>query len=235
MARRRKSGSSLLDLSSMPLSFDNLPTVTAWFEAGQDEGVDSLLRAIGRLVWGASLLETVLRLLVIQLREERDGQYPAGEEFARLEEASAGRLLGLLRGLHIPADLEGRIGEVIDRRNEVVHRMFEMPEMVAAVVSGEGMDAVVQQIEAVALDCGSIGVKLFTVAGGALEAKMGKTPAELAEMLAGIDLEAVEDGRSRRQLESIRALSGVNLTFPWQAESGKDEADSSPPAGGEEG
>jgi hypothetical protein len=110
--------------------------------------------------------------------------------------------------------------------------MFEMPEMVAAVVSGEGMDAVVQQIEAVALDCGSIGVKLFTVAGGALEAKMGKTPAELAEMLAGIDLEAVEDGRSRRQL---RALSGVNLTFPWQAESGKDEADSSPPAGGEEG
>jgi hypothetical protein len=230
--RRQQSGEPLLDLSTMPLSFDDLPTVTAWFEAGQDEGVDALLRAIGRLVWGANLLETVLRLLVIQLREERDGQYPAGEEFARLEEASAGRLLGLLRGLHIPADLEGRIDEVIDRRNEVVHRMFEMPEMVAAVVSGEGMDVVVQQIEQVALDCGSIGVELFTVAGGALEAKMGKTPAELAEMLAGIDLEAIEDARSRRQLESIQALSGVDLTFPWQA--GKDEADSPPPAGGEE-
>jgi hypothetical protein len=214
----------------MPLSFDDLPTVTAWFEAGQDEGVDALLRAVGRLVWGANLLETVLRLLVIHLREERDGEYPAGEEFARLEEASAGRLLGLLRGLHIPADLEARIGEVIDRRNEVVHHMFEMPEMVTAIVGGEGMDAVVGQIEQVALDCGSIGVELFTVAGAALEAKVGKTPAELAEMLAQVPLEAVEDVRSRRQLESIRALSGVDLTFPWQAESGQDEAGSSPPA-----
>jgi len=39
----------------MPLSFDDLPTVTAWFEAGQDERVDPLLRAVGRLVWGANL------------------------------------------------------------------------------------------------------------------------------------------------------------------------------------
>jgi hypothetical protein len=211
-----------------PLSFDDLPTVTAWFEAGQDEGVATLLRAIGRLVWGANLLETVLRLLVIQLREERDGQYPTGEEFARLEEASAGRLLSLLRGLHIPSDLEGRIDEVIKRRNEVVHRMFEMPEIIAAVVSGEGIDEAAQQIERVALDCGKIGVELFAVAGSALEAKVGKTPAELAELLAGINLEEVKDARSRRQLESIRALDGVDLTFPWQA--GEGDADSDPSA-----
>jgi hypothetical protein len=211
-----------------PLSFDDLPNVTGWFEAVQDEGADSLMRAIGRLVLGANLLETVLRLLVAQLREERDGQYPAEDEFARLEEASAGRLLGLLRGLDIPAGLEGRIGEAIGRRNEVVHHMYEMPEMVAAVASGEGMEAVVAQIEQVALDCGTIAVELFTVAGPALEAKMGKTPAELVELLSGIDLEAVEDARSRRQLESIRAMSGVDLTFPWQA--GKDEAGSPPPA-----
>jgi hypothetical protein len=63
---------------------------------------------------------------------------------------------------------------------------------------------------------------------------MGKTPAELAELLAQVPLEAVEDARSRRQLESIRALSGVDLTFPWQAESRKDEADSSPPASADE-
>lgn len=171
-----------------PLSFDDLPNVTGWFEAVQDEGADSLMRAIGRLVLGANLPETVLRLLVAQLREERDGQYPAEDEFARLEEASAGRLLGLLRGLDIPAGLEGRIGEAIGRRNEVVHHMYEMPEMVAAVASGEGMEAVVAQIEQVALDCGTIAVELFTVAGPALEAKMGKTPAELVELLSGIDL-----------------------------------------------
>jgi hypothetical protein len=212
----------------MPLSFDDLPTVTAWFEVGQDERVDPLLRAIGRLVWGANLLETVLLLLVLQLREERDGQYPAEEEFARLEEASAGKLLGLLRNLHIPADLEGRIDEVIDRRNEVVHHMFEMPEVVAAVVSDEGMDAAVKQIEQVALDCGGIGVALFTLAEGALKTKMGKTPAELVEMLAGIDLETVKDARSRRQLESIRALDGMDFTLPWQAD--EAETESSPPS-----
>ena len=55
-------------------------------------------------------------------------------------------------------------------------RMFEMPEAVAVMVGGEGMDAVVQQIEQVALDCGSIVVELFTVAGGALETKMGRLP-----------------------------------------------------------
>jgi hypothetical protein len=110
--------------------------------------------------------------------------------------------------------------------------MFEMPEVVAAVGSGEGMGVAVQQIEQVALDCGRIGVELFTLAGATLEAKMGKTPAELAELLSGVNLEEVQDARFRGQLESIRALDGVDLTFPWQT--GKGEVDSAPSACGEE-
>lgn len=75
----------------------------------------------------------------------------------------------MLRKLDIPADLEARIDEVIRRRNRIVHHMFETPEIVMPVVSGEGLDAAVKQIEQVALDCGSIGVELYAVAGAALE------------------------------------------------------------------
>lgn len=39
----------------MSLSFDDLPTVTARFEVGQDERLNSLLCAIGRLMWGTTL------------------------------------------------------------------------------------------------------------------------------------------------------------------------------------
>jgi hypothetical protein len=200
----------------MSMPFDDLPSVGAYFEAGHDERIDPLLRAIGRLVWGANLLETVLLMMVLQLRSDRDDKLPSKEEFARLEETSAGKRLGLLRELNIPADLEARIDEVIKRRNRVVHHMFETPEIVLPVISGEGLDAAVEQIEQVALDCGSIGVALFTVAGPAMEAKVGMTPAELAEMLAAADLEKVDDPRFREQLEVVRAMRGLDLTLPWQ-------------------
>jgi hypothetical protein len=126
--------------------FDDLPSVTAYFEAGQDERTDPLLRAIGRLVWGANLLEVVLLLLVVQLRDDREGQFPAEEEFAYLEEAPAGKRLGLLRKLDIPPDLEARIDDAIGRRNRIIHHMFECPEIVGAVISGGGIDAAVEQV-----------------------------------------------------------------------------------------
>jgi hypothetical protein len=200
--------------------FDDLPSVTAYFEAGQDERTDPLLRAIGRLVWGANLLEVVLLLLVVQLRDDREGQFPAEEEFAYLEEASAGKRLGLLRKLDIPPDLEARIDDAIGRRNRIIHHMFECPEIVGAIISGEGIDAAVEQVEQVALDCGKIGVELYAVAGPRLEAKVGKTPAELVEMLGSVKLEAVEDPRLREQLEAVRAMRGLDLTLPWQATGG---------------
>ena len=149
------------------MPFDDLPSVTAYFEAGQDERIDPMLRAIGRLVWGANLLETVLLMMVLQLRGDRDGQLPSREELAYLEEVSAGMRLGLLRELNIPTDLEARIDDVIKRRNRIVHHMFEAPEIVMPIISGEGLGAAVERIEQVALDCGSIGVELYAVAGPA--------------------------------------------------------------------
>jgi len=206
------------------MPFEDLPNVTAYFEAGEDKQAEPLLRAIGRLVWGANMLETVLLMMVLQLRSDRNGQFPSQEELARMEEASAGRRLGLLRELDIPADLEARIDEVIKRRNRIVHHTFETPEIVVPLITGQGLDEAVEHIEQVALDCGSIGVELFAVAGPALEAKTGKTPAELAEMLASIDPETVDDPRLLEHLEVARAMRGLDLTLPWQ----DDEADTQP-------
>ncbi len=59
-----------------------------------------------------------------------------------------------------------------------------------------------------------------------LEAKVGKTPAELVEVLATIDPEAVDDPRFREQLEVVREMRGLDLTPPWNA-AGADEAGSS--------
>jgi hypothetical protein len=207
--------------------FDDLPTVSAFFEAVQDEENNSLLRAIGRLVLGANVLETVLLLVFLHLREERDG-LPSQEEFPYLEAASAGKRLALLRALDIPSDLEARIDDAIERRNRIIHHVFECPEIVVAVTSGEGMGEAVAMVEQVALDCGSIGVELYAVVAPKLEAKHGK-PAELVELLASVDLESVDDPRLREQLEAARAMRGVDFTLPWQAEAaeGDDEDDSS--------
>jgi hypothetical protein len=211
----------------MSSPFADLPSVTAYFEAVQDERADALMRAIGRLVCGANLLETVLLMMVLQLRGDRDGQLPSQEEFAYLEEASAGRRLGLLRELDIPADLEARIDDVIERRNRIVHHIFETPEIVVPALTGEGIEAAVKHVEQVALDCGTIGVELYAVAGPALEAKLGKGPVELIEILGSIDVDSIEDSRFREQLEVVRAMRGVDLTLPWQADG---DAGTSPPS-----
>lgn len=176
-------------------------------------------------MWGANLLEVVLLLLVVQLRDDREGEFPTEKEFAYLEEASAGKRLGLLRKLDIPSDLEARIDDAIDRRNRIIHHMFECPEIVGAVISGKGIDAAVEQIEQVALDCGKLGVELYAVAGPQFEAKVGKTPAELVEILGSVELDSVEDPHLREQLEAVRTMQGLDLTLPWQA-AGDDEASS---------
>jgi hypothetical protein len=82
-----------------------------------------------------------------------------------------------------------------------------------------------EQIEQVALDCGKLGVELYAVAGPRFEAKVGKTPAELVEILGSVELDSVEDPHLREQLEAVRTMQGLDLTLPWQA-AGDDEAGS---------
>ena len=201
----------------MPSPLENLPEITGYMDE-PDARSEPLLRAMGQLVWAAAALEKVLLLVIALLRVERDGAFPSAKELARLERAPAGVLFGELQKLDLPADLDQRIADAIDRRNRVIHRPIEDPEIVRAIVGGESIDPVTERVQQVALDCGKIAVELQAVVGPRLEKMLGKTQTELMAIVAEADLESIGDARSRQQVEAIRALGGADLTLPWQAE-----------------
>ena len=151
----------------MPGPLERLPK-TAYMDE-PDERAEPLLRAMGRLVWGAASLEKILLQVIALLRAERDGQFPSSKELSRLERAPAGQLLEVLKTLDLPDDLAARIAATIDRRNAIIHRPIEDPEVVQAVVKGENIDVVVTRVEQIALDCGQIAVELQAVTGPRLE------------------------------------------------------------------
>jgi hypothetical protein len=186
------------------------PRVTGWFEE-PDEAAAPLLRAMGRLVWGAAALEKALMLELARLRAEREARLPAEQELSRLEHLPARPLLNELRKLDLPGDLDQRISDAIDRRNQLVHHPTEDPEMVRAIVHGEGVDAVLKRVEQLAIDCGELAVELQIVAAARLEAMLGMSQAQMLEVLRSVDLAAIEDPAMRRQLEAVRALGAVEL------------------------
>jgi hypothetical protein len=188
--------------------------VTGWF-VEPDEKSAPLLLAMGQVVWGAAALEKSLLLELARLRAERDGQFPAEQELSRLEHLPAGPLLKELRKLDLPGGLDERIGDAIDRRNQLFHHPVEDPEMVAAIVRGEDIDAVVKRVEQLAIDCGELAVELQAVAVAKLEAVLGKSQAELVQIVQSVDPATVEDPHDRRQLEAIIALGDADLSlFP---------------------
>src|ERR1700685_4455546 len=152
----------------MPSPLENLPEITGYMDE-PDARSEPLLRAMGQLVWAAAALEKVLLLVIALLRVERDGAFPSAKELARLERAPAGVLFGELQKLDLPADLDQRIADAIDRRNRVIHRPIEDPEIVRAIVGGESIDPVTERVQQVALDCGKIAVEPQAVAGPRLE------------------------------------------------------------------
>ena len=177
-----------------------------------DGDVEPLLRAIGRAVWGIGGLEKSLLLEYARLAVERDGLSPElGEELTRLEGLPSGAVLNEVRKFDLPGDLDGRISDAIARRNRLLHHQFEDPELVRAVVSGEGIDAVVERVNRLALDCGELAVELYVVASPRLEAALGMSRGEIVEALKSIDPEAVADPVERQQFEAILALGEVDL------------------------
>jgi hypothetical protein len=184
--------------------------VTGWF-VEPDERAVPLLLAMGNVVWAAAGLEKSLLLELTRLRGEREGQLPAEEEISKLERLTAGPLLEHLRKLELPSALAERIADAIDRRNALFHRPFEDPDLVFAVSHGERLDAQVEHVEQLALDCGELAVELLLVAVARLVGMIGIAPAQMLELVQSIDIDAIEDPRYRGQLEAVRALSGVDL------------------------
>jgi hypothetical protein len=193
------------------------PRVTAFFDdAEQDARLDPLFRAIGRVVLAAGGLETQLLLELAHIRHDRDGEFPGGPELTKLENMPAGYLLKELQKLGLPDDLSCRISGAIERRNELVHHLMEDADIVRAVAGLDEIDAAVDRVDQLALDCAALAGELHVVAGKGVEAAIRKSPSELLAMLQAIDPETM-DPRSLRQLEAVRSLDGLDLTLPWQS------------------
>lgn len=188
------------------------PRVTARLDE-PDEGAARLFVAVGRTVLAVAGLEQNLRLEITRLLIERNSAADVAQsaeldkELARIGELTGGQLLRELRRLDLSVDLDERIGDAIDRRNEIVHHLIEDPDVIGAL-AGDGMDAVVKRIERLALDCAELAVELGIFAAPKLEARLGKSQAELLEILKTRDPETIENPREKRQLEAIQALGG---------------------------
>jgi hypothetical protein len=192
------------------------PRTTGYF-VEPDERSTPLLIALGHLVWGAAGLEKTLQLELARLHFERavsaenPESYGLEKELAGLERLTGGQVRIKLSAFGLPADLDARISDAIDRRNALVHRPMEDVELVRAITSGEGMDVVVERVQRLALDCGELAVELELFARGKLEAMLGKSGAEVLEIVQSLDPSQIEDPRSRVQVEAVQAAGDLEL------------------------
>jgi hypothetical protein len=206
---------------------DPRPRVTGYF-VEDPEGIP-LSVAIGRAVVGAGSLEAALRLEAARLLHAQlaasgvDVDSTLPNELSKLEKLTSGGLLEKLRKLGLPRELDNRIADAVDRRNDLVHRTFEDPEL-ARAIGGEGdIDAVVKRIERLALDCGELALELEMFAIPKLLEMTGTSPAELIDLIKGIDPGTITDLGERKQLEAVQAFAGLEDLSVVLKELGVDE------------
>lgn len=178
-----------------------------------DEEGAPLSVAIGRAVVGAAALEAALTLEAARLlhaehaRSGDDTDSTLPKELSRLDKLPAGELLKRLRKLGLPGELDKRIDDVIRRRNDLVHRPFEDPELARAVAGRGNVNDVVKRIERLALDCGELAVELEIFAIPKLLELTGQSPEALIELIKAVDPSTISDPRERRQLQAIQAFT----------------------------
>lgn len=207
---------------------DPRPRVAGYFVDDPD-GIP-LLVAIGRAVVGAGSLEAALRLEAARLvvaQQAGSGASPDStlpRELSRLDKLTAGGLLGMLRKLGLPEKLDKRIADAVDRRNDLVHRTFEDPELARAIGGDGDLNAVVRRIERLALDCGELAIELQMFAIPKLLELTGGSPAELIDLIKAIDASTMPDPRDRRQLEAVQGIASLEDLSVVLKELGIDES-----------
>lgn len=191
------------------------PRARGYFEE-PDEAALLLIVALGRLVLGAAVLEKALQVELIRVHYERahasedPEEYGLGKALKVTERLTSGQARSQLDVLGIPEDLNARIRSAVTRRNALLHRPLEDADLVRAIGTGEGLDEVIERIDRLALDCGELGVELERFAGDRLTDVLGMSRAEIAQLVAGLDVGTVEDPQIRAQLEAVKA-SGIDL------------------------
>lgn len=165
---------------------------------------------------GAAVLEKALQMELIRVHYERahasddPEEYGLGKVLKETERLTSGQAQSQLDVLGIPEDLNARIRSAVARRNALLHRPFEDADLARAIGTGEGLDEVVERIDRLALDCGELGVELERFAGDRLTDMLGMSRAEIAQLVAGLDVSTVKDPQIRAQLEAVKA-SGIDL------------------------
>lgn len=196
---------------SLPAEADPRPRVSGTFVEPDEEG-SRLFVAIGRAVVGAGALEAALRVEAARLLYTRyatgnpTSGSTLGQELRRLDKLPAGGLFNVLQNLGVPKDLDRRIKDAIDRRNELVHHTFEDPELARAINDAGNIDTVIERIDRLALDCGELAIELQMFSVPKLFELTGRSPTEVVDLVTDVDPTTVTDPRDRKQLEAVQAL-----------------------------
>jgi hypothetical protein len=168
---------------------------------------------------GAAALENPL-LVGILMRLTMAGPEGVEElegELATLERNPAGVLLRRLRELGIPDELSERIDKAIKGRNRVVHHLMHDPKVAVALETGERMNEIVAEIDRITIDCQQLVNELSLAASPNLGVALGKTLPELAQLLASIDLDTIEDPQIRTAVQFARAMRDA---LDWEKKPG---------------
>jgi hypothetical protein len=176
-------------------------------DPAQETRHQELATAIGGAVIAAAGLEKTLVGEVY--RQQRLAGFPS-EDVAVFEDLSAGKVLGKLRAQGIDDALASRIGDLIDRRNKLIHGFFEDVDVAEAVMTGERFDVIRGGVEELGVECGALSNEMQAVVAAEMEEILGLPLAEVARRLTVADLSEVEDPGQRAELEKARTL--IELT-----------------------
>jgi TDG/mug DNA glycosylase family protein len=221
------------------------PLIAAYF-ADPDEAATLFLTALGQAIVAAAALEGNLRLeltrllFAAQTGQEASGGKTLGEQVAELENLTAGRLLSRLRERGLPDELERRISDAISRRNRMVHRLFEDPQLVKAMAGTGVADEAVATLQQLALDCAALSAELHLFAMPKIETSIGASKEELLDFVLSLDPAQIQQELEREQVEALQELGnasdwapgelwGLNthhrITVSWQGEQVETLAD----------
>jgi len=184
------------------------PSVAAYF-ADLDKHATPFLTALGQVVVAAAALENNLQLELARLLKEEEpeiGSEKLDKRLAELRTLTAGKLLGRLRERGLPEDLQRRIDDAVDRRNQLVHHLYEDPVLLRAVMRNEPPDDAIGQLQGLALDCAGLSVELQMFALAKIEDAFGGPKQELLDAVLSLDPEQIADPAERNLLEAAQAL-----------------------------
>jgi hypothetical protein len=177
-----------------------------------DEEFALLAQSIGRAVMDAAALEKVLLVDIVNRMAQREEQREElDRELRELERRPGGKLLEKLRQLGLNTEMAARIQAAIVRRNRLIHHYMEEPEVMAALMTGAGIDALVGDVDSLAVECQQIVNLIAPDAFAGLQQFLGANLPQLLHALTALDLDLVEDPTLRQQLATLKELDLTQL------------------------